>query len=174
MESEIFRNSALFEGLGDPELDKLLALFKRKAYPPLTTIFLENMPGNRLYVIERGLVKITKIREEFDTDREDEGTSDVPASLSHGVERVLVHLKSGEFFGEMSFIDGMPRSASAFSVEASEILVLEKSGFDRLAAEDSALAFRIAMNMAKILSGRLRQTDQLLVGLSDMINQYRT
>ena len=174
MDSEVLRNSPMFDGLSDADLDRLLTLFERKKFPPLSTIFLENMPGNSIFLLEKGLVKITKIREEFDIDQEEETTRDVPAGLSRGVERVLVHLRQGEFFGEMSFIDGQPRSASAFAVEESDVLVLEKSAFDRLAREDTALAFRLAINMARILSSRLRQTDQLLVGLTEMIYQCRT
>lgn len=175
MESEVLRNSPLLEGLDDQELERLLRLFERKQFPPLSTIFLENMQGNCLYLLEKGLVKITKIREEFDSDQDDESTGDVPTgTLSRGVERVLVHLRPGEFFGEMSFIDGRPRSASAFAVEESEVLVLEKTAFDRLAREETALAFRLAINMARILSSRLRQTDQLLVGLTEMIYHCRT
>jgi CRP/FNR family cyclic AMP-dependent transcriptional regulator len=175
MESEVLRNSPLFEGLSDEELVRLLGLFERKLFPPLSTVFLENMQGNCIYLLEKGLVKITKIREEFDVDGDDDSTGDVSAgALSRGVERVLVHLRPGEFFGDMSFIDGQPRSASAFAVEESEVLVLDKTAFDRLAREEPSLAFRLAMNMARILSSRLRQTDQLLVGLTEMIYHCRT
>ena len=175
MENEVLRNSPLFEGLTDQELERLLGLFERKEFPPLSTIFLENMSGNCIYLLEKGVVKITKIREEFDVDGEDDTQGDLTAgALSRGVERVLVHLRPGEFFGDMSFIDGQPRSASAFAVEESEVLVLDKTAFDRLAREEPSLAFRLAMNMARILSSRLRQTDQLLVGLTEMIYHCRT
>jgi CRP-like cAMP-binding protein len=169
-ENKGIRRSPLFDGLKEEEFKRLLKLFERRKYPPLSSIFLENIPGSELFLLERGLVKITKIRGEFDSGGEGDPDVDVPpGALEQGVGRVLVHIRPGEFFGEMSFLDGLPRSASAFAVEECELLVIERGAFDTLMDRDAELALKLSMNMSRILSKRLRQTDQLLVGLADVL-----
>jgi CRP-like cAMP-binding protein len=174
MGNRILEKGPLFEGLNDEEFEGMLQLFERRKYPPLSSIFLENMPGQTLYLLERGLVKIAKIRGEFDVDTDDDGSEVPPGALAVGVERVLVHIRPGEFFGEMSFVDGLSRSASAFAVEESELLVLDKASFDNMARSNPVLALKLALNVARILSNRLRKTDQLLVGLTDVLYTCRT
>ncbi|MFA6032269.1 MAG: cyclic nucleotide-binding domain-containing protein [Myxococcota bacterium] len=169
--NKVVRSSKLFDGFGDAEFKRVLALFEHRSYEPLSTIFLEYMPGNTLLVLEKGLVKITKIRDEFEMDQGEDVVGEAQASRN-SMERTLVHIKPGEFFGEMSFIDGKNRSASAFAIEKSEILALDRKVFETLSRDDTMLAFKLAMNMARIMSGRLRQTDQLVVGLTDMLFKF--
>ena len=64
----------------------------------------------------------------------------------------------GDFFGEMAFLDGCPRSAEATAIQDSELYVLSRDAFDRLASEHKSISLNIFEGFARILAGRLRST----------------
>jgi len=70
---------------------------------------------------------------------------------------------AGYTFGEMSLIDGEPRSASVVADEPSTLVVLTGEGFSRLSLEVPRLAFKVLMKISKLISQRLRQTSGALV-----------
>ena len=69
----------------------------------------------------------------------------------------------GHTFGEMSLIDGEPRSASVVAEEKTTLIVLTRDGFANLSLEVPALAIKVLFKIAKLLSQRLRQTSGALV-----------
>lgn len=75
----------------------------------------------------------------------------------------LVRLAKGEFFGEMSMLDGLPRSATVRAVEPTKVLVIEQGGFLLKVRRDPTLAFELMLQ----LSGRVRRlTDQLATAMT--------
>ena len=72
-------------------------------------------------------------------------------------------LRRGDIFGELSFFDGAPRSADVRALEDSEALVLTHAGFERLRLANARLAFLIVMDLARVLSERIRDLDRRLV-----------
>jgi CRP/FNR family transcriptional regulator, cyclic AMP receptor protein len=64
----------------------------------------------------------------------------------------------GRVVGEMSLIDGEPRSASVVADEPTTLLVLTGEGFSNLSLEVPRLAVKILLKIAKLISQRLRQT----------------
>lgn len=76
----------------------------------------------------------------------------------------------GTTFGELSIIDGAPRSASAVSSEESCILVMPKSRFDTLLEKDPALAASILLYMSTLMSERLRRITDALADHLGSIN----
>ena len=80
----------------------------------------------------------------------------LPSKL--GEEMIVTIFAKGDFFGEMSLLDGMPRSADAVAVEPSTLLLLNRIDFiEFLRQHDSAMSMILAS-----LSARLRKTDDLL------------
>ena len=75
-----------------------------------------------------------------------------------GSERGLASLGPGMSFGEMAFVDGRRRSASVTAAEDSEVLLLSREDFDRLAEKRPALAVELLLQLIRHLSLRLRQT----------------
>ena len=90
----------LFRDLTPSEFPNLATLFFEKSYTKNSTLFVEGMTGEILYVIKKGSVQITK-------------------KTSSSQETVLATLKEGEFLGEMSLIDNRPRTATARVAEES-------------------------------------------------------
>jgi CRP-like cAMP-binding protein len=92
-------------------LDSDVEAFSRQ-YPQNTMIFCENQPGQELYIIQKGSVKIAKV---IDNN-----------------EVLLAVLRHGDIFGEMSLLENKPRSASAIAFEDSEIFAVNQENFSRM------------------------------------------
>ena len=118
-------------------------LFERfgREFPPGTVVFSEGDVGNEMYVIQAGKVNIVK--------------------KSRDVEKVLVTLGPGAFFGEMAIINQKPRSASAVVVEDAKLLVIGPKTFDSMIRGNSEIAVR----MIKVLAQRLQEADEQIENL---------
>ena len=90
---DFLRKVALFSELDDAQLEQLAGVVREQHYKKNTTLFHIDDPGNALFILKNGLVKITI---------EDQS----------GREIILRMLYPTDFFGEMSLIDDMPRSAT--------------------------------------------------------------
>jgi CRP-like cAMP-binding protein len=122
------------------DADKLFERFGRE-FPVGTVVFKEGDTGNEMYVIQSGKVNITKKARE--------------------VEKVLVTLGPGAFFGEMAIINQKPRSASAVVLEEARLLVIGPKTFDAMIRGNSEIAVR----MIKILAQRLQEADEQIENL---------
>ncbi|MFH1287336.1 MAG: cyclic nucleotide-binding domain-containing protein, partial [bacterium] len=112
-DKSLLRNIPLFKTLDDKELEVISTIVKEESFPSEEVIFSENMQGNKLYIIKNGTVKVSK-------------------TLKEGERQNLNILKGNEFFGECSFIDSRPHSATAETIKKTDLFVIEKSDFDKL------------------------------------------
>lgn len=71
-------------------------------------------------------------------------------------------IRPGKTFGEMSLVDGEPRSASVIAEEISTLIVLTADDFARLSSDYPKLAMKVVLKISKLLSQRLRQTTGIL------------
>lgn len=92
-----------------------------------------------------------------------DGKIDILKEDSNGARHVVVTLNHGKTFGELSLLDGGPRSSTAIAREDSTLLVLDEDAFDDLEDAHPALAARILRVLARLLSQRLRMTSGRLV-----------
>ncbi|MDO8484869.1 MAG: Crp/Fnr family transcriptional regulator [Candidatus Limnocylindrales bacterium] len=104
----------LFAALDERTLDLLTAALRSRRYRRDEVIFHADDPGDSLFVVASGSVKITLSA--------DDGTE--PA--------ILTTIGPGGFFGELALLDGAPRSANAIAMDSVETLVLRREPFDRL------------------------------------------
>jgi CRP-like cAMP-binding protein len=100
-----------------------------RTYPKDTMIFSEGQPGEELYIIQRGSVKITKI---VDNN-----------------EVLLAVLKQGDIFGEMSLLEAKPRSASAIAYEDCNMLAVNKENFERMVSGQPQIITRLTQLLAE-------------------------
>ncbi|MDP6507750.1 MAG: Crp/Fnr family transcriptional regulator [Chloroflexota bacterium] len=103
------------------------------------TVFNQGDYGDALYVIQDGSVRISQVSED-------------------GHELILIVLCTGDFFGEMSLLDGEPRSAAAIAAEDAALLSLRRSDFMRFLGQNPTAA----VEMRRVLSLRLRRMDGVL------------
>ena len=78
----------------------------------------------------------------------------------------LSTLSTGSVVGELSFFDGQPRSAEVVAVTDAEVVRLSPAGFDTLCAAHPALGRRILLDLARVLAGRLRASNESVRRLS--------
>jgi len=133
---------SLFAGLDASSLAKLAAVVHRRTFRQGEIIFHRDEPGNVLYVIVRGKVKICLT-----------GTD--------GQEIALAVLSSGDCFGELAILDGQPRSADAVALEDVEALTLQRADFHRVVMAEP----RIAIQVMQVISQRLRHADEQIESL---------
>lgn len=95
------------------------------------------------------------------------GRVEVRKRTNARTEKVISVIDRGKTFGEMSLIDGEPRSATVLAIEDSTVLVLTKHNFARLTEECPRLVLRMVLRMYRQLSQRLRTTSHTLVEALD-------
>lgn len=126
----------LFGKLSEEQLQLIAGICVRKSYTANTVLFRENDPGATFYIVYSGSVKIY---------------------TSHGGdEKILTVFKSGECFGELSLIDGKPRSASAQTLEDSQLVSVGAAAFHELLRSH----FELSLWIMRELCERLRETNQ--------------
>ncbi len=140
--AERLRRVPLFAHLSEAELARVSQATRERSYPKNSVILFEDDPGDALYVVAGGQVKVVLIGED-------------------GREVILAVLKDGDFFGEMSLIDDQPRSAHVIAMEDSDLLVLRRLEF----LESMQEMPRIALGLLQALSRRLRRADDKIGGL---------
>jgi len=104
---QALRRTALFSSLTEVEFDKLVPLSKLLSYPPGITLFMKGDPGDRLFIVIKGIVRISTMSME-------------------GRETTLNLIASGQMFGEIALLDGGERTADAMTVDSTELLAIEK------------------------------------------------
>ena len=86
------------------------------------------------------------------------GSIDIIKQDSNQMPQLVATLKEGKVFGEMSLLDGEPRSATAVAKDEVTIFVLTQERYKSLQKMEPAVALRITLKMAKAISQKLRQT----------------
>ena len=143
MDSVLLKTVPLFSGLADRDLNRIVDLMVTKRYRKHNLIFFEDDLGQNLFIIKRGRVKISRIDES-------------------GGEVIFAILGEGEFFGELSIIDGQTRSATVTSLEDVELLVLRRGDFLDLLTQYP----QISIALLRELASRIRKSDTQIKSLS--------
>ena len=140
---EFLRKVPLFSELSEVEFQHLAGVVREQHYRKNVTIFHINDPGNALFILKSGMVKVT-------------------IEDHNGREIILRVLYPTDFFGDMALLDGMPRSATVTTQEATDALVIYRDHFLNLIDKFP----RILLNMTATLSRRLRRVNELIRSLA--------
>ena len=140
----ILSDIKLFEGLTQAQLDWVAKNAHRRVFAAGMNVMTIEQPGEAVFIILHGTVKI----------HIEQGERDV----------ILSVLGSGDLLGEMSLIDSVGRSASALTLENSLLLWMDKTTFNYLLDNFPP----VARNLVKILSARLRLSDQVIQSLATL------
>ncbi len=143
IDRKLLKQAAIFADLDDQELDKVAELCKEQLFKSAQTIFKEGEPGNRLYIIAEGEVRISR---------------QVPGSG----EEALTVLKPGACFGEMAVFDRSERSTDAIANTDCRLITITRSDFEMLLDFNRDLAYKILWAVVRLLSERLRVTNENL------------
>jgi CRP/FNR family transcriptional regulator, cyclic AMP receptor protein len=140
---EFLASSPLFENLYPAELTLLSELIAVRDYPAGEVIFREDDPGDSLYVIAAGEVEIVR-------------------KSATKEEMAIVTLKAPHFFGEMALIDKEPRSATVRARSDAQLLQLTNENLHIFAKNYRNGFTWVVVNIARVLSSRLRDVNQRL------------
>lgn len=135
----------LFEGLTSTQLEWVAQRAHRRVFPAGANVLTVEQPGEAVYIILYGTVKIH-------------------VEQSDGRDVILAILGAGDLLGEMSLIDSVGRSASAVTLENSLLLWMDKQTFNHILDEFPP----VARNLVRILSARVRLSDQLIQALATL------
>ena len=130
---------SLLSGLPEHLSTKLFATAKPASLAADEVLFLAGDPGDSCYRIEEGLLKVMMVSRS-------------------GTERILAFLGPGAIVGELSIIDGRPRSASVVAVRDSTLSFLGRAAFEAFAQQHP----EIYKSLVTLLSTRLRETDAVV------------
>ncbi len=138
------RDFEIFSGLNEAELNALEKCSLLTAYKKDQNIFKAHTAGHELMLVAMGQVKIT-------------------LDFHSGKKLHLSTLGQGQFFGEMSFVDGRPHSADATAMEDTIIIGISRACFKRLSNDDPLMEASILRSIALALSDRLRHLNKELL-----------
>jgi CRP/FNR family cyclic AMP-dependent transcriptional regulator len=139
----LLRRTRLFAGLSEETLAALGDRSVERSYPRHARLFYQGDPGSGLYVLASGLVKVIVTSED-------------------GEEMVLVTLGPGDAFGELSIVDGGPRSASAEALEPTVALVITREVLLDLATRDRGLTDALLRTLGALLRRLTEQASDLV------------
>ncbi len=147
--SDLLARVSIFKGLPKEALERLSSTLKPMEFAKDALIVSQDTSGDALFIIESGRVKVVLYGES-------------------GREMILTIFRSGDFFGEMSLLDGQPRSANVIALENARVLVLSREDFVRHLQEVPTTALNILSEM----SMRLRRADEVIGNLA-LLDVYR-
>ncbi|MDF2668483.1 MAG: Crp/Fnr family transcriptional regulator [Paenibacillus sp.] len=140
---EFLSKVPLFSKLNEDQLKIISNICSKKAVRSGSVLFREKEPGSIFYVVFMGSVKIY-------------------TSNGAGEEKMLSLFKTGDSFGELSLIDGKPRSATAQAMEDTILIALSADSFMDLMRNN----FEITLGIMQELGQRLRDTNQHVYDLT--------
>lgn len=132
--------SPLFRNLDETERAQILIIGQVRGYKDDEVIFKEGDPGDGLFVVIKGSVRISK--------------------QSPTGEEALAVLEPHAFFGEMALIDFSPRAADAIANQGTELFFIPLKELRSLIETHHHLALKILFSLCEVLAQRLRDTNE--------------
>mgnify|MGYP002624986580 CR=1 FL=1 len=131
----------LFTDLTPMEVDSVLALVERNEFPSGELLITEGKRTRMLWILLNGRCQVLK-------------------HSASGGEHELAVVEAGGVFGEMSFFQDLPHSASVRSLTSIEVLQLSYEKFEQIELSGSRAAYKVVRNLLRIVSERLRRMDE--------------
>tara|TARA_A100001037_G_scaffold267347_1_gene260131 strand:- start:60 stop:740 length:681 start_codon:yes stop_codon:yes gene_type:complete len=141
--NKLLLNVPIFSNLDEKQISFIATKMRNKKYSKSDIILMEDEVGDTFFIILEGSVKVTR-------DSED------------GREVILAVLSSGNFFGEISLLDGKTRSANAIALEKTSLMLLKRNDFLQLLKEIPQISISLLSELAK----RIRKTDEQVENLA--------
>ena len=141
--TELLRRVSIFDGVSKDALEHLSSCLKTVRFEKDTLVVGQDEKGDSLFIIKDGRVKVVLYGES-------------------GREVILSIFTAGDIFGEMSLLDGQPRSANVRTMTPTEVLVLSRSDFVEHLHENPDTALKVLSEMCR----RMRHADEVIGNLA--------
>jgi CRP-like cAMP-binding protein len=146
MNLDELRKIAVLQALDDAALTDLAGALEERECADGQTIFAEGDPGDAMFFIGAGAVRIEK-----------------ETGVDASGRKVLAVLGAGDYFGEMSLFDRKPRSASAVAAGPTRLLRLSQAAFDALPKEGSRVGMSVLFAMIRTSGERIRRLNAQVI-----------
>ncbi|MFN8672266.1 MAG: Crp/Fnr family transcriptional regulator [Candidatus Sericytochromatia bacterium] len=140
---DFFKEVSLFSNMDKSEIEQITKICVERSFEKGKTIFYEQDQGTSFYLILSGQVKIVMMSND-------------------GREHTLGVLKQKDFFGEVSMLDGQPRSATAIALSDVKTVTINRDDFHRILKANPEMVIKIMYVLCK----RLRQADKHVESLA--------
>jgi sulfate permease, SulP family len=134
------RRFEVFHGLSDDEIAALETCAMHRVYQAGEQVFGADSIGHELMLISRGEVKVS-----------------LPVNSGKTIH--LTTFSRGQFFGEMSFLDGRAHSADVYATRETELIAIDRKAFARIAASDPVMSVSVMRAVALAIADRLRHAN---------------
>ena|SRR5438552_2233574 len=142
---------SLFQGISRREFGHLFQALVLRSYAPGELLFQEGDIGRALFILESGHVELSR-------------------KTADGLTQQLAILNPGDYFGEMSLLDELPRNASAAAMEPVRAHLLYKTDLEKLMKQVPHIGAAIMTHVGMLLAARLRAlTDAAPVALASTV-----
>ena len=132
----------IFQGFTIEEYEQVLKLLDHESYESGAVIIKEGDSRQTLWIVVRGRCEVVKRKK-------------------NGQQAPLASLEAGAVFGEMSFFQTAPHSATVRALSQVEVMQLTRERYDRLCERCPSAAHKIALSVNCLLAARLRRMDEL-------------
>jgi CRP-like cAMP-binding protein len=153
----ILQGMQLFAEFYDAEIKAFVRAAERRAEPAGHVFLRMGTPNASIFIVCQGAVRVERFG----------AAEDIP----------IATLGAGQSFGEMSFLDASPATASVTAAEPTEVLVLTRAAVDRMIESYAPLAVKFWRNLALVLKQRLAKTNEVIdqyIDINQVLLQDRT
>lgn len=140
--AKLLKKIPFLSALSTKHLNEVFRLAEELSVGARQSIFAKRQDSDAMYIVLSGRIKIF-------------------TNSTSKKRKTFAYLKEGDFFGEMSLLEGTTRTAAAQAVEPSRLLVIRKKDFQRLLAHDPKLALYLLQTVCE----RLRRANEEIEGL---------
>jgi CRP/FNR family transcriptional regulator, cyclic AMP receptor protein len=146
MNPEELKQILVLQAIDGDALVRLAAALEPQDYADGQTVFAEGDPGDSMYFIMQGCIRIEK-----------------STQAATATNKTLAVLEAGDYFGEMALLDQKPRSASAIASSSARILRLSKAAFDEMQSKNSVAGMSVLFAMIRTSGERIRRLSAQVV-----------
>lgn len=140
--ARLLKKIPFLSALSPKHLNEVYRLAEELEVAPRQSVFAKRQDSDAMFIVLSGRIKIF-------------------TNSASKKRKTFAYLKEGEFFGEMSLLEGTTRSAAAQAVEPSRLLMIRKKDFQRLLVDDP----KLSMYLLKTVCERLRRANEEIEGL---------
>jgi CRP/FNR family cyclic AMP-dependent transcriptional regulator len=139
---EMLKKVSLFSSVDDETLNYLQNVAVHKRFAKNTILFSKGDQSDALYILCSGKAKAV-------------------ISDENGREIVITTFAAGEYFGEISFLDGRERSATVVTTEPAQVLIISRNDFKNILVSRPDLVFKLLKGLLKKLRKATDQVENL-------------
>jgi CRP/FNR family cyclic AMP-dependent transcriptional regulator len=157
-EITLFQEIALFKNLTQDKIRKIMDILHKVTFTADEIIMKEGDVGDTMYIMQEGTVEVVKSLVMGDEESEKNKVFTRLEGAQHAV------------FGEIALLEELKRTATIKAITDCVLYEIKKDDFLKLAEEDYEIGYRILLNLARIVSARLRKADEDTIKLTTALS----